>query len=42
MQRQRGGLVLIAECFSGLNGPVEALRPFIRFDQVDQLTRARH
>ena len=48
MQRQRDGLVPIAEAFSDLSGPVAALRDaspqalhhFTRFDQVNQLVSA--
>ncbi len=48
MQRQRDGLVPIAEAFSDLSGPVKALRDaspqalhhFTRFDQVNQLVSA--
>ena len=49
MQRKRGELVPIAEAFSGLPGPVQALRdapsPALRHftlaDQVGQLVEAR-
>ena len=48
MQRQRGELVPIAEAFSDLSGPVQAIRDatpqalhhFTRFDQVNQLVSA--
>ena len=48
MQRQRDGLVPIAEAFSDLSGPVAALRDaspqtlhhYTRFDQVNQLVSA--
>ena len=48
MQRKRGGLVSIGEAFSGLGGPVKALREaspqalghFTLFDQVNQLVWA--
>ena len=49
MQRQRGGLVPIAEAFSGMGGPVNAIREaspqalhhFTLADQVNQLVEAR-
>ena len=49
MERKQEGLVHIGEAFSDLGGPVEAIRSatpqalhhFTRFDQVDQLVRAR-
>ena len=48
MQRKQGRLVPIGEVFSGLGGPVKAIREaspqalghFTRFDQVDQRVRA--
>ena len=47
MQRKRGELVPIGEVVSGLDGPVQALKPallaqrhFTRFDQVNQLVSA--
>ena len=48
MQRQRGELVPIAEAFSDLSGPVQAIRDatpqalhhYTRFDQVNQLVSA--
>ena len=48
MQRQRGGLVPIGEAFSGMGGPMKAIRDaspqarhsFTRFDQVNQLVGA--
>ena len=48
MQRQRDGLVPVAEVFGGLGGPVKAIREaspqsvhhFTRFDQVNQLVSA--
>ena len=49
MQRKQGRLVPIGEVFSGLGGPVKAIREaspqalhhFTCFDQVDQLATAR-
>ena len=48
MQRQRDGLIPVAEVLSDLGGPVQAIREtpppaqraFTRFDQVNQLVRA--
>ncbi len=48
MQRKRDSLIPVAEAFSGLDGPVKALRDaspqalhhFTQADQVDQLVRA--
>ena len=48
MQRKRGELVPIGDAFSGMGGPVKAIREatpqarhhFTRFDQVNQLVRA--
>ena len=49
MERKQEGLVHIGEAFSDLGGPVKAIRSatpqalhhFTRFDQIDQLVRAR-
>ena len=47
-RKKRDGLISIEEAFSGLDGPVKALREaspqalhhFTRFDQIDQLVGA--